>query len=411
MRITFKAVNRHLQNTIHERYSDLTDLQEKLATGKRLQRPSDDPVDIANDLKLRSKLVEISQYKDNINDGLSFMAVTDTAMVSMNNLLQRSRELAIQAGNDTLTQNEREFIKKEIEQLTRQVISLVNTNYKGDYIFGGTQTKISPYPLDSSISNTPESYTDLEMTYYDGSGGVGTPAQLYDAFNDRAVQRIIPGTFSISVAGVNYVEGTDYTIDYLNGTITPLNPALAIDVSDGGLFTTGPNGYYNYTGANKVEINFDYVNQATDIYGEAVSNRGNILREIETGIKMAINIPGEELLTDTQSGLNALDVMIRFSDYLSTGNSARINESIGEIDAVFENILSAQSKNGARINRFETTLERTEIQFTETTRLQSELEDADFATTLSEFSLLENVYNAALQTGARIIQPSLVDFL
>ncbi|MDO5576913.1 MAG: flagellin, partial [Fibrobacter sp.] len=89
----------------------------------------------------------------------------------------------------------------------------------------------------------------------------------------------------------------------------------------------------------------------------------------------------------------------------------KINDAIGEIDSVFNNILSAQSENGAKINRFEVTLSRNENQTIETQSLRSSLEDAEYAETVTDFMLTQNVYNAALQTTAKLIQPSLVNFL
>ena len=144
MRITMNQLNRSMQYVLNNRYSDLCNLQEQLATGKRLMRPSDDPVDVANALKLETKLREYQQFKKNINDGLAFMNVTGTAMESMNTLLQRARELAIQASSDTIGDTERQYINKETEQLLRQMVALIDTKYKGDYVFSGNQTKIPP---------------------------------------------------------------------------------------------------------------------------------------------------------------------------------------------------------------------------------------------------------------------------
>jgi flagellar hook-associated protein 3 FlgL len=78
---------------------------------------------------------------------------------------------------------------------------------------------------------------------------------------------------------------------------------------------------------------------------------------------------------------------------------------------VFTAVLSAQSKNGARINRFDTTLRRNEGQFTNTTELQANLEDAEMTKTITDFMNTQNVYNAALKTAAGVIQQSLVNFL
>ena len=126
---------------------------------------------------------------------------------------------------------------------------------------------------------------------------------------------------------------------------------------------------------------------------------------------MQINITADELTTDFNSGNNLIDTMIRFGQNLLRSDHAGIESAIEEIDYAFNAILAAQSKNGARINRFETTLVRNENQFTETTALQSELVDAEMAETISKFLLTENIYNAALKASSRLIQPSLVNYL
>lgn len=408
MRITFKSLNRHMQNTIVDRYRNLAKLQEQLSTGRRILRPSDDPIDVANDIKLRAKLRQLDQYHRNIDDGMAFMSVTDTSMLSMNDLLQRVRELAVEAAPDTLSGTERGYIASEVEQLIRQIIALANSNYKGDYVFSGTQTKIPPLPMESSVANTPQDYLDRQMAYYDGSGGVGTAYQLYDPVTGDAIKRIIPGTFELNVGATRYIEGTDFTIDYANGAITPLNAALAVDVSEGGLFEAGPLGRYSSAGFS---ITFEHVARGRDIYDDPVVFAGDILREIETGITMPINTTVGNMFDDLDTGINLLDTLITFGQDLVQNNRSQMQTAIGNIDIGFRTLLAAQSRNGARVNRFETTRDRNERQNSEATRLLSQLEDADFAETAMNFSLAETTYNAALKSGAHIIQQSLVNFL
>ncbi len=405
MRVTTKQLNNHMQRVIHDRYADLTDIQEKLATGKKLMRPSDDPVNVANDLQLRSKLSVQKQHKENIEDTKAFMGVTDTTLSSMNDLMQRMRELAIQGSNETNSATERNFIQQEVTQLTRQVISMLNTTYKNEYIFGGTQTRITPFPPKNSIAQDTQDYSQLKMAYYDGSGGTGSWYQIRDAQNDEAIRRILPDSFSISVGGTSYQEGTDYEIDYVNGRIRPLNAALAADLSDGGTFT-GPN--YQASG---FQMEFDYVSRGEDIYGNVADQSGIKYREIEPGVQVPVNITAQEVTEDRDSNLNLLDSMIRLGENLREDNTSGIQDGISEIDSVYNNILSQESKNGARFNRIEKTLQRNENKTVETTRLQSELEDADMAKVISDFSLMQNVYNAALKSAARVIQPTLVNFL
>lgn len=402
MRVTINQLNRSMQHVLNDRYSDLCNLQEQLSTGRRLNRPSDDPVDVANSLKLGTKLTEYEQFKKNINDGLSFMNVTGTAMESMNTLLQRTRELAIQAASDTVGATERQYVNKEVEQLFRQMVSLVDTQYKGDYIFSGNQTKIPPLLLNSSSSGTIEDYSNLRMAYFDGSAAaLGTTVQLFNGFDDTPVNNIIPGTFELQIAGTTYVEGVDYEVDYEAGTITLNSPALLIDTTP---------GTANYD-INQVKMSFDYLSAGRDIYGSTISTWGSVERTIESEITMQINITADELTTDYNSGDNLIGTMIRLGQNLLRNDHDGIETAIEEIDHVFNTVLAAQSKNGARINRFDTTLDRNESQYNETTDLQSKLVDAEMADTISRYLLTENVYNAALKAGSRLIQPSLASYL
>ena len=411
MRRTYRTINRHTQYVINDRYNDLARLQEMLSTGKRLLRPSDDPVDVANDLQLRTKLKQLSQLKDNMKDGLAFMQVTDTAMMSIDTLLQRLRELAIQASSDTLSDKERLYIASEVEQLTRQFVALANTMYKGDYVFAGTQTKIMPFPIEYSRASTALNYANMEMAYYDASAvAPGTPVQIFEAFTGEAITNIIPGTFNLRVGGTTYYEGTDYTIDYANGTITilPTSPNAALlsaDVLNGTIA-----GVPNYS-LNGFQITFEYVGKGEDIYGDPVNNDGHILREIESGIVTPINITANELLVHYDTGTNLLETFIAFGQSLIQNDRPNIVNAITNIDIGFATVLAAQAKNGARVNRFDITLERNESQYIETSRLQSEIEDTEYAATATNFAVAETVYNAALQAAAKIIQPSLVNFL
>jgi len=167
MRVTFATVNRNVQRNLSTRYSNMVNLQEQLATGKRLRKPSDDPIDVANTLNLRTKQVQLKQYKRNIEDGLAVMGVASSAMTSMNEMLHRMRELAVQAANDTNATADRQYIQQEVDQLSRQMLSVINTQFKGDYIFNGTQSKVPPYEIKASKSELMD-YLKSTMATYGG---------------------------------------------------------------------------------------------------------------------------------------------------------------------------------------------------------------------------------------------------
>jgi flagellar hook-associated protein 3 FlgL len=407
MRITFNTVNRHMQYVIGNRYEDLANIQEQLATGKRLLRPSDDPVDVANDLKLRSKMSQLNQYKRNIEDGLGYMGVTDTAMYSMNELMQRMRELAIQGASDTQSDKERLYLAQEVEQLLRQMVGLTNSEYKGDYIFGGTHTKITPFPIEKSEAKSAQDYTDLKMAYYDASGFPlgGTAVQIRNAFDTAPITNLIPGTFNLSVGGVKMQEDTDYSVDYVAGTITILagGPNTALLSAN----VLAPANYQ----VNNFKMTFEHISKGKDIFGDVVATDGDVLREIERGIQIPINVTGDQVLNDQATGTNLFNVIIDLGQSLIHNSRTGVEDSISALDISFKNLLAAQSTNGARVNRFELTIERNDLQNTETTRQQAALEDVDYAKATMDFSTLQNVYTAALKSAGTVLQQTLANFI
>ena len=246
MRMTFASVNRNVQRNLSGRYGDMVKLQEQLATGKRIRKPSDDPIDVANTMKLRTKQNQLKQYKRNIEDGLASMNIASSAMSSMNDILHRMKELAIQAANDTNTASDRQYIQKEVDQLFRQMMSLVNTQFKGDYIFNGTQTKIPPYTQDSSgvelkdyvegtasmsyfslTSHNPETMVTVPHAAINRNGPVSVGQQLQiRGTAGAALTNIVSDLSSITIGGTTFNRASnppDYSVDNNTGRITVLS--------------------------------------------------------------------------------------------------------------------------------------------------------------------------------------------
>jgi flagellin-like hook-associated protein FlgL len=187
-------------------------LQEQLSTGKRLRKPSDDPVDVANTIKLRAKESQLGQFKRNIKDGLAVMGVGASAMASMNEILHRSRELAVQAANGTYNESDRMYMQQEVDQLFRQMMSVVNTQFKGSYIFNGTNGNVPPYKIVSSGADRMD-YIDRTMATF------GTVfARQADGYEWNTPNRPDPGL----VTGNMHAANTPPDTLYLNYTSSNL---------------------------------------------------------------------------------------------------------------------------------------------------------------------------------------------
>lgn len=140
MRITNNMLINNMMNYMNNNLGRMDRFQTQMATGKKIAVPSDDPIVAAKALKLRTDVAEVDQFKRNSNDANSWMDITENSLGMIVDVLQRTRELSVQAANDTMTPSDRDKIKKEIEQLKGQVIHIANATYAGRYVFSGYST-------------------------------------------------------------------------------------------------------------------------------------------------------------------------------------------------------------------------------------------------------------------------------
>ncbi len=140
MRITTKMIKMDSITSLQENMRRLSEIQEKLSAGKMIVRPSDDPVLTARSMDLTRSLNDIEQYQKNVEDNVSWLDYTDTALNNLTSVLQRARELAVKGANGTMPEDSLEAISAEVEQLMDHVVSIGNTTYGGRYIFAGFKT-------------------------------------------------------------------------------------------------------------------------------------------------------------------------------------------------------------------------------------------------------------------------------
>jgi flagellar hook-associated protein 3 FlgL len=138
-----------------------------------------------------------------------------------------------------------------------------------------------------------------------------------------------------------------------------------------------------------------------------------IVREIGPGVSMTINIVGQEVLGDGQGQDTKLLATLRDAiDHLRSGDGASLRTSdLTGLDADLDTLLEVRARNGARSNRIDSALDRLGQVEQSTVSQLSDVEDADFAQTLIDLSSQSAAYQAALRSGASIVQSSLLDFL
>jgi flagellar hook-associated protein 3 FlgL len=301
IRITNGMLINELKYNLNNNYTNMDKYQRQLATGRKINLPSDNPAGLVKSLRLRTNLVEGEQYLANINEGINFMETTDAALDNLTAIMQRIRELAVNAANGTNDDSARKAIADEIKELTDQITIVANTSYGSKYIFAGTNVTQQPCQEDSD-----------------------------------------PDTFK-------------------------------------------------WTGNNEA-----------------------LQLEIGVGVKLTINLTDSSMnnfFVGNGTDPGVIDFCRELVNDIEAGNLDAVNAALTTADKFIDNLLTARSTIGAKVNRLElqqSRLDSTQISYTS---LLAQNEDADIAEVIMNLKMQESVYRASLAAGARIIQPSLVDFL
>lgn len=294
IRVTQNMLNSNMLRNLHKSMYSMDTMQQQLSSGKKISRPSEDPVVATRGMFYRSSLMENEQYQRNITEVQSWLELSDKALDEAGSIMHRVRELAVNSGNSALGPDSLQAMSKEIAQLKEHLGSVANQTLGGKFIFGGSDIMTPPYDVDQG----------------------------------------------------KYVS----------------------------------------------------------------NNNSEMMLEVGTGILVPINVTGQSVFNHTGTdGKNVFELLDKIVADLKDGKP--VNNELGNLDEQIDNLLAVRSTLGARTNRVELISDRMEREEITVAEGMSKNEDADIAEVITNLKTQENVHRAALGAGARIIQPSLLDFL
>ena len=255
--MAFRVTQRDIYATsIAEMNSTLSQLQEssvEASSQRKINLPQDDPAGQALALQLRSSINQLGQYQKNITTATGWLNLADSTMTQTSTVLTGLKELAEQAASGTMTNQNRQQISYQARQDFEQLISLANTTYQNQSIFGGTKTASSAYAEslwltanDASLSNVSfsisgsTSYTGLIQFIDPASSAGGTSLTMAAGLHFR--YSLDGGSTWASNAAVAGASG--YSM--LN-----LGSGLSVSIANGAKVTsdpaTGSSSDYNST--------------------------------------------------------------------------------------------------------------------------------------------------------------------
>ncbi len=143
--------NRHL--TRIEKY------QNEVSSGRKLNKPSDQPADAMMALDIQSYNAQLEQYLRNIEDGTLRLNLAENALNDVQNLIMRAKDLSVMGSNSTLNEDDLKNIAIEVNELLEHLLTIANQKTTDGYLFGGTQTDVAPFDVVRNSRGEIESVT------------------------------------------------------------------------------------------------------------------------------------------------------------------------------------------------------------------------------------------------------------
>ena len=407
MRISTNMVYNKAYSNLTRAFDRFINLQEKMATGKRINRPSDAPADIPQDLLYRKELKDMEQYQSNIDYANSWLSVADTALSNVTKLLTNAKAIALEQGNDSADAQTRQSAALQIDSIISQIVQLGNTKHGNRYIFAGFKTRTRPFSLETAGGQQVVEYNgdEGEMSVEISNGVQITLNQIgKDIFSD-------PET-TINGSDVNSTDSTITSSTLLstfnggsginNGTITITNGGQTASIAVTNSDTVGD----LITAINSAGINVEAeINSAGNGINITSTVSGTTLTVSNNQTAQDLGIVGEAQSSDI------FGILLRLKDGLENNDSNKILSAAGDIEDAIDKALEAWVEVGTKVKRLEMTQTKIGNEVINITNLLSQIEDADIADTAVKLTKEQNVYQSLLKSISTIIQPSLLDFL
>jgi len=406
----------------------MTKSLERLSTGYRINRAADDAAGLAISEKMRAQIKGLNQAIRNANDGISMIQTAEGALGEVQSILQRMRELTVQATSETNTPDDRAEIQKEIEQLKSEIDRISdNSEFNGIKLLNGSLgaqgSSDAPAKVDAlSVTGLkPGTYTvkitkaatnatlTSDVTYaddaavntkFDGTDkditingiqidttGVTSKATLLAAINARKSETGVEASWDttnnvIILTATEYGSGHTITV---GGTDKDL-------IVDTGMLTNGVDAQADVTFGNTTTSvtatgRLAIYNGAQLVLNGAVGDTANIT-VVKSGARLQIGAnEDQEIAVDINeintATLGTSELKVKDVSVLVTDNAS---QAITAIDAAIKQVSSERAKLGAFQNRLEHTITNLQVTAENLTAAESRIRDVDMAAEMANFT-------------------------
>lgn len=432
MRIsTVQAFNNGI-NGLQSNYGDVSRTQEQISTGKKVLTPADDPVASIKLLQLSQEGALNDQYNSGMTAAKNGLNTEEAMLTSVETVLTRIREIAVQAGNGALDPTDRASLAKEVGQREDELMNLMNSkDASGKYLFSGSMGDTQPYVrnADGTYSyNGDEGQRSVQIA---SSTFVPVSDSGKDAFEnnfnanrvDTAKSATNTGTGRISLGlvedkgaydstfpassppvatdgiGIHFLDSQKYVIYDLKNAPTaaqwaaydPANPPAGQLKADSLSSTAESSRFVRYGG---VKVQLDGAPASGDEF--------KITRDTANEKRSLLNVVSD-LRKALENGDSSIEGVYQIRD------SAAV--ALSNLDTAYTQVDGIRGKVGARLNVIDSTSDFIANVTLVNKSVQSDLEDLDYPEALSRYALQNTVLQASQQSFVKIAQLSLFKYL
>ena len=374
----------------------LDQTQRQISSGRRILKPSDDPIAASRSLEIRESLSRLTQFDRNAGIAMNRLAQEEAALTSVNDVLQRVRELALQANNATQSNESRGQIAVEMRQLLDNLVQLANQkDGNGRFMFAGNLEEVVPVTR------------GVAGFQYNGDQGqrllqVGESRQVADGDPGSDVFFRIRrgnGSFVLAPAAGNNGSGvlgsgsvldpTAWVPDQYTVTFTAAD-AYEVRNSGGALVSSG-----TWQDGDNIRFNgIEFKLNGAPAVGDAFRVEPSGYQDVFTTVERLAAAIDSTVVDDTSRA----------------AMSNEINAGIIDVDQALGNVVDVRTRVGSRLAVIEKQVDTNGSFALTLEETLAGIEDLDYAEALSRLSLEATTLEAAQQSFVRTQQLSLFNY-
>jgi flagellin len=372
-------------NSIKQNDRLMNDAMERLSTGKRINNAGDDAAGLAITSRMTTHIDGLEQAARNSNDAIGMIQVADGALSEVTGILQRMREISVQASSATYTVSDISMINQEFKQLRDEISNIVSyTTWNGTALLDGQ--------VDSS-NVTVNAVDDLTIV-------VGTLTGLSVADDSIVLTDSDGTTITIDNAAIAATAAGSYADATLANLATAINTAIGNTAAfDGMEATVGGNGiiFTQDTAGTGQIVKVNKVTSGTDQGALGAVTRtthdgaDTVSFQVGTNVAQTLVVDfGTLKMTAATGG----DLGVNFTTALEVTTNANANTAMGYIDTAIDAVNTRRAALGAAISRLEHTIDNLENNAVNHAASRSRILDADYAAETTELARTQIIQQA-----------------